>query len=419
MIQTLSDVVRKRGELLALLDSGNQDGAFYKESVMDAVVVWPDNVAHQCLGLQYLFDTQFAPGLLPGCGMAIGNEMLHDGKSYLTLSHSVMALNAAAIYRSRQQERAMAQWDKDKCDYDNRVGAFLSRLRTESPKVAEHIDPGYDENARLWRSSSVGMDFVSLPNANFLSRLQRVRDALAEHQSLREEASALHTELTPYADLAEFMMNIRKELGRKGHTDVRGGMFRMSSPAASGGASLYFPGPGDCLRNAVPGAEVLVMAGCEVGTLGANVVFVSGGSTPGQRSCILSWKTPFYAQMQEALDQATEHHALWHAIAESGFPDEGFREWGQTIEQLKRRVIDSVVGELVSTRVLGFVLNMCGESRTAHLWPIISQSVADAHAELLAAEGLEVHRTTYQEVFLEGTGGRCYFANLVLNPDSA
>jgi hypothetical protein len=407
MIQTLTDTISNRQALLERLDRFNEGYDFYSQSTMDAVMVWPDTVARHCLELAFLYGTNFVPGGLPGFGMPTGDLLEHEGKTYLTMQYAGMLVDAAALYLTRPKETLYREWDEKMESYDARIQTFLQNLQSQNATAFATFGTGYLERPTLWRQNSVGSSYEDLPRREFLEHLAQVQALLqdSEDSTLLQEAQALHAELTPYAELIDFLWSIRKELDRKGHSYIGDGMLGQSSPAASGGCSLYFVGAGEDIKRAVPNHSTLMMAGAEIGTMGANITYISGGSTKGQRQVMMAWKTPFFPRVQELVDGDESLVSLWQELTEAGCPLDRFQEWTKASMEPKRQGIKEVVPSLVSERVLGLVLDMNGEGRTARLRPIVSESVAAAHESLLKENRLEIQRSPIDAVLVKDRDG--------------
>lgn len=415
MIQTLSGVMESRDSLLEKFNRVNEDmgrDSMFNSSQMDGVVVLPDVVAKGFLLANYSFNTHFVPGCLPASGEIIGDFLKHQGKTHLTLHYGTMMANLMLFHLVRGIEPIYKDWYEHADELSQEVEIFIEQVRAEEVKVLESIESAdiikriLDKHGE-WRDTYVGWNYLGTPSPQFINILSEIGNKC--NGLIAKGALDLENKLRPYCDLPETLGGFRNQIRHKGIPIIKAGMISTTQPAASGGASIHTHVTGDDVGNALPSSKDMFIIAAQAGAIG--VMHIGGGNVTGEHIILIPPRTPFFDMVQEAVDDSSELKDLWQEIKDKTrdeFLEKAVSSWVNTTREIKEQAIARVVPDIISSRVLGFHVDLKSERRVAQLHPIVSECAIPANKEMLKKYKWEILTRDVDSVLLEAQEG--YFA---------
>lgn len=398
-VQTLRDIYENRGTILARLNAGSgPEKLFFNRSVLKGPVVWNDEVARLFLETCYRLNTQFVPGMHPGTSMAIGDIVEFDGDSFLTMNINVMMANVAMLHSSRSTEPLMELWDQSRDGLIEEVEALHELLLAQRSHGfdTEMFKPAYG-----WRYVDIGMSSIEAPRKDFLDELNSLLQRIAGKDGFKEihkKAKKIADAITDLVNLPEILYTIRKEARHKGYPYIHEGIMHLSSPAASGGASMVIHGASDDLMRGIPNSSQIIILAGQTGH--AAFTHIGGGTLQGHGYSMIPPASPFFDEVQKRIDADTKFADEWKWLGsnEIEYP---WSQWTKLTQDTVAEVTSGLVPELLRDRVLGFYVDL-REANVAELRPVISQS----HLDTYGFEGMDEPRhVEYETVLIEDTRG--------------
>lgn len=403
MTKTLPEVLQSSSDFLSALDKtaqAYQNIIGCTSSRMDAVLVLPDDVARRYYEAVYVYNTHFVPNGLSGCGMATGDFLTREDKTYLVLNYGVMVGNVEALHLFRPHEAKLRDWHGKEAGYGERVTQFIAAL---SETIPNHLHLEAFQNPEQWNSTRAGSEWVGTPNPQFLEALATAATKLGTRKkkgtaALSRAAATLDAELRPFIDFPKTMLEIRNKVEHKGIPYIDGDMLSLSSPKYSGQACLHNKGADDDLMGAMPNKSDMCMTAGQTGW--GRIKHFGGGEVQGEDFIMLIPKTPFFPLVQERLNSSEAFMSGWKRVFEIEDLYQSVWEWLEQTRTAKEDIVRQVVPELIASRVLGFNMNMNEEPHVALLRPIVAESALRGNEELLAANNVRVIRKDVETVLV-------------------
>ena len=393
MIRSLRDVVESCVDLLAQMDSVNMalppPARCYETSRMDGVRVLPDAVALRFLELNYVFGTHFVPGGLSAVGEAAADFVECGGATYLSLSLSGLLWNCTAFHVLRRAEPLYRQWYAHRDALSTRVHAFLSAVQADD---ANCYGRTVFQAPDRWSETYVGWQRLGTPSRAFVEALEEFPKQ-ETYGELAKAAGRLARDLMPYVPLHDLMTDICRQVHHDSYPRIEGNLLVLSTPAASGGASLHTHPASDDLRHALPSENDLLILGAQAGTNA--LVHAGGGRLRGEHYILLVPREPFFDRVQERIDQSTEFQEHWRALIGSDCPvTESVWEWTIATKEIKEHVAAEILPPFVAQRVLGFHIDLVSGSdqRVAALRPVVAESLLTHDDSILETSGWCIER---------------------------
>ena len=415
MIQTLREVLEHSSDFVSAMDEvGNENKtlALYKGARMDAVLVLPDEVAKRYYEVMYVYNTHFVPNGLPGVGMATGDFIEHEGKTFMTLDSNVFFGNMEALHLFRQHEPKFREWHEKRVACAQKVKDLTSAIFDIKGLVKRTGKGGFwldfMKKVETWNVTSAGWNRIGTPHPDFVDALST---AAAKLKTLKKKgtrsaarmAADLEAELRPFSDFAKTMWAIRKKANHKGIPFIDGDMLALSSPTYSGLASLHNKNADDDLMGAMPNRTDFFMVSGQ--TSYAQVQHFGGGKVQGENFVMLVPKTPYFKTVQNRIGADESFMEAWRKVIEIEDGSEAMFEWLAKTQAVKGEAVKEIVPGLIAERVLGINMNLNDEPGTALLRPIIAESALKGNEEFLAASNIRIIRKEVETVLVRTSTG--------------
>jgi hypothetical protein len=405
MMQTLKEVADLKDTLLkALKKRHSKNGGFSKVS-MDGVTVFPDKIVRSFYTMTYLMDTHFVPGMLPGCGMSIGDILSHEGKDYFTTDLRVCQSNIWLLHIARAKEDLIRGWESGYEGFHYRVSSIIGAAFILDPQ--EGLGLSKYKVKGLWNDTSTGFTYVGAPSEEFIRALRATASKTVNPQTagLVSLAVQLSDELEPYSAIPALVGEMQNKTHHKGTPCVNDGILALTSPSASGGSTWHTVTSNDDVHAAIPSSVTIWMMACQAGNH-TNMRHVGGGSVEGIHYTLVLPRTPFFAETQERIDADPALVRLWQQLGPKE-DNQSAHEWDQATAPHKIAVLKQMDPMLFAGTVLGFEIDLISEKGTAFLRPVISASVANENMDLITEMGWNRHDKEYEEHL--GYTGESYY----------
>jgi len=211
-----------------------------------------------------------------------------------------------------------------------------------------------------------------------------------------EKAQAGREGRDAFQQLDTELRDHRHKHSHKGTPEVSDGLFILTSPAASGGASWHSMVCSDDVSAAVPHHSALFMIGSQAGLTG--VMHIGHGSVVGKHFVFALPKEPLLA-IQALVDQDQALIDLWPQVQEAGADFVNVDKWDEATLRHKQEVVRAVAPEIIRERVLGFHLDLTVGQRGALLSPVVTESHLAQYRDQLPE--VQVKRHPFADFYME------------------
>jgi len=193
-------------------------------------------------------------------------------------------------------------------------------------------------NSEEWNKTYVGWQYANLPSREFLELLKQVaQDGMYGSTIVGTRSAALAQELDPFYVLRDTLETLRRDQEHKGIPRVHGDILTLSSPAASGLASLNASAASDEVWCCVPGQTVVGIVAMQSGTVDA--VHIGGGELQGMHFMMRFPKTPFLPEMRERIRANDKLRILWEECAPCPEREGDSMRWMEATMSLRAAVV--------------------------------------------------------------------------------
>jgi hypothetical protein len=346
-------------------------------------LVIKDDIALRLFEYMTLLNGHYVPGRLPASGMAIGDFIIHEEVSYITVNLSVIFLNNAYLHITRDYENTLVSWEEVRQQvYDD---------LTTLAKLVEKEYPEYMDQVELKNfHAACGLQYSSLPAKDFIDGLEllvkKMRFKRRESsKQITTLANAIIKACMPFVTVAPALYKLRGVFGNKGHLTYRGNRLGMSSPSFSGGSS-WVHRVADNIGAIIPGQNNLFMQAAHSGK--ANTGAIGSGSDVARSISFLV--TPdTITKIQMLVNARPELAKKWEEFAYIAGEDEKtitkkVDDWIKLIYSTIGADAKSIISEAVHGAVLGIQLDMSDINGKAILRPVISQTYLELSKNVLA-----------------------------------
>lgn len=355
--------------------------SYFDGSKLGPPVVVEDDLARNWLELNYLFSTGFRPNHRPGVG-EIGADIRSvkeiDGQKYLTIPVGLLDDVVRALSDFRSIEGVCSEW----LENQERCTTSISELYKKVKSLSEHHPP-LKEFKEMFGITAEYIGCVGLPSEDFVSRLEKLSASLRDlsEYGILQETSCLNQELKKYGSAIPQLSKIRGYHKSVPHISDDG-MIRIDSPAASGGLCMHTHPGYDDPYHALPSLSDLMLIAAQAGALGSHVIHVGGGETQGEHYVMHLPRKFFFEEVKQRVDKER-------------VSDE------TAIIQIKQRVLDRRLDDLIEGEILGFKIDGKTKKRIAVLSPLVASREYKKHRKYLESRELERQPFGVKGILLE------------------
>ena len=183
-----------------------------------------------------------------------------------------------------------------------------------------------------------------------------------------------------FVQLNKELRELRHKHHHKGSPYVDDGIFGLSAPAASGGASWHSIICSDDVMEAVPYHSLLFIIGAQADRTG--IKHIGAGHVVGKHFVLVLPKEPLLA-IQARIDADPALAKLWPEVQEVDAELENVQKWIEATRAHKQDVVRIVAPDIIRDRALGFHLDLTVGNRGAQLSPVCAESHLTKHRDEL------------------------------------